>query len=180
MFGHLALGIILGAMLGRAFAWRRRFGFGCGGGWRRHGFGHGCHGHGHGRARRLFWLFRELGLSGEQIGELKTVWLSARGAVAAMRASGFQSLHALYEAAQSEPLDRVRLEETARRHADDHGQAARHIADAVARAHEILTPEQRAKLRAHLGQMGWGPGGPGGSPGGPGFGAGPYRSATFV
>jgi Spy/CpxP family protein refolding chaperone len=78
-------------------------------------------------------------------------------------------MHALWEAASSEPLDRAKLDEAARRHADDHGQAARQLADAVARAYEILTPEQRAKVRAHFGQMAGGGGNPPG--------AGPYRTA---
>jgi Spy/CpxP family protein refolding chaperone len=167
MFGHVVLGVLLGAGAARFIA-RRRFhhgGRGC-------GFGHGFHGF-HGRGRRFFWI-KDLGLSGEQVAALKEVWLSGRGAIARLRASGFQGLHALFEAATSEPLDRARLDEAARRHGDEGGEAARALADAVARAHEILTPEQRAKLRAQIGRGGGGGGGGGGWGGGDG----PYR--TFV
>ena len=167
MFGHVVLGVLIGAAASR-FAMRRRLGFhrwggGC-------GFRHGFH-HFGGRGRRFFWIVRDLGLSSEQVSALKEVWLAGRGAIARMRATGFQGMHALFEAATSEPLDRVRLEEAARRHGDESGAAAKALVDAVARAHEILTPEQRAKLRTHFGYAG---GGFGGGVGG--VGDGPYRT----
>jgi len=172
MFGHLVLGLFLGAAATRFIARRRFHGGGCG--FRHRGWHGGFNGFGHGRGRRMFWLIRELGLSGEQVSQLKEVWLSGRGAVASMRANAFQSLHAVWEVASAEPLDRARLEEAARRHGEESTQAARAIADAVARVYEVLTPEQRAKVRAHLGQMAGGGGG--GWPGWRG-GDGPYRTS---
>jgi Spy/CpxP family protein refolding chaperone len=166
MFAHLVLGAFIGAAAIR-FAARRRYGFG--GGCGRGFHGRGFYGHGfHHRGRHFFGLVRDLGLSREQVAGLKEVWLSGRGAVAAVRASGAQGLHALYEAATSEPLDRARLDEAARAHGAESAKAAVTLAEAVARAHEILTPEQRAKVREHLGRAGGG--------GAPGWrGDGPYR-----
>ncbi len=148
MLGYLVLGVLLGAFAARLVHHRH------------HCAGHGWHGHRchRGRGRRLFWLVHELGLSGEQVAGLKEAWLSGRGAIARVRAGGFEGLHALWEAAAGEPLDRAKLDEAARRYGDDCALAARALGDAVARAHDILTPEQRAKLRARLGRSmegGW-------------------------
>jgi Spy/CpxP family protein refolding chaperone len=162
-FSHVALGIVIGLVVGRAIHWRRfHHGFhgGCGrmghGPWR---FGgplgrrFGVDG-GHLGPRQLFWLIRELRLSPAQMSELKAAWLKGRGAVASVRASGFEAGHAFLEAALAEPFDRARLDDAARRHAEDHAQAARELADAVAHAVEVLTVEQRQILRDRFARFG--------------------------
>src|SRR5262249_14332809 len=90
------------------------------------------------------------------------------GAVAGVRASRFEAAHAAIGAALAEPFDKVRLDDVARKLADEQGQAARDVADAIARALEILTPEQRAKIREGFGRFGARLGG--------GREGGPYRS----
>ena len=173
--GPVVLGAFLGFAASRAMRrayWRHHFG-GCGGGfghWGHHwgGFGRGF---GFGGPRRMWWLLRELDLSHEQVGKLKQIWLSARGAVASVRASRFEAAHGAIGAALADPFDKARLDDVARKLADEHGQAARDLADAIGRAVEILTPEQRAKIRERFGRFG---AGLGGGPDG-----GPYRSSPF-
>jgi len=159
MVMKIALGIVIGTLLARLLRHRRRC---CrptpGHGWR------------HGRWPRLL---RELGLTPEQLEALRPVWLSARSAVAELRFSHIQAAHALGSAAFAEPLDRARLDQIAERHADDQARAGRDLVQALARAHEVLTPEQRARLRARLSWLGFAP--PGGFTGGDG----PYRSVSF-
>ena len=175
--GPVVLGAFLGFAASRAMRrahYRHHFG-GCGrfGGFGHHwgGFGRGFGGFGGlGGPRRMWWLLRELDLSHEQVAKLKSVWLSARGAVASVRASRFEAAHAAIGAALAEPFDKARLDDVARKLADEQGQAARDLADAIARALEILTPEQRAKIRERFGRFG---AGLGGGPDG-----GPYRSSS--
>jgi Spy/CpxP family protein refolding chaperone len=170
--GPVVLGAFLGFAASRVMR-HRHFGHHFGGCGRfRHGgpfFMGGHHWGGFGGPRRMFWLLRELDLSREQVGQLKTVWLNARGAVASVRASRFEAAHAAIGAALAEPFDKARLDDVARKLADDQGQAARDLSDAIARALEILTPEQRAKIRERFGRFG---AGMGGGPDG-----GPYRSS---
>ncbi len=59
----------------------------------------------------------------------------------------WRSMTDLVDVATAEPLDRARLDELAARHGETQGKVARELAAAVARAHEILRPEQRAKVR---------------------------------
>lgn len=177
--GPVVLGAFLGFAASRAMRrahFRHHFG-GCGHGFGGHGFG-GHHWGGFGRGlggfrfggpRRMWWLLRELDLSHDQVAKLKNVWLSARGAVASVRASRFEAAHAAIGAALTEPFDKARLDDVARKLSDEQGQAARDLSDAIARALEILTPEQRAKIRERFGRFG---AGLGGGPEG-----GPYRSS---
>ena len=172
--GPVVLGAFIGFAASRAMRrahWRHHFGGGCGHGWGGHHWGRGFGGFGFGGPRRMWWLLRELDLSHEQVAKLKNVWLSARGAVASVRASRFEAAHAAIGAALAEPFDKARLDDVARKLADEQGQAARDLADAIARALEILTPEQRAKIRERFGRFG---AGLGGGPDG-----GPYRSSPF-
>jgi Spy/CpxP family protein refolding chaperone len=112
-----------------------------------------------------------------QVRALKVAWLKGRNAVAGMRASKIEGLHALVQAALAEPVDRAELDETARRFADDQGQAARDLVEALDAALTVLTPEQKEKLRARFGRFGTsfgtgrGPFGPDNGPyrSGPGF-----------
>src|SRR5262245_10815154 len=137
MILKIALGVLIGAAAARWIRRRR-----CGG---HFGWHHGrCHGRGGGR--RLFWLARDLDLTPEQVDALRPLWLSARNAMGSLRFSHLQSAHALFTAATAEPLDRARLDQVAERHAQDQAQAGRDLVDAVAKVHEVLTPEQREKL----------------------------------
>jgi Spy/CpxP family protein refolding chaperone len=165
-------GVLGGLAIGRAIRRRR---------WRRmhgHGFGFGCHGHGHGHhgwhhgwhrgwggGRRLFWLYRELNLDPQQQEEVKSLFLKLRTTFGAATFGAMRDLNTLFDVATAEPFDRARLAELAARHTDAHAQAARDMADAIARLHEILRPEQREKLRSFLGASS-----PAGAPG-----ANPYR-----
>jgi len=184
LIGPILLGAFLGVAVSRAIRWRRfhhHFHGGCGrmgaGPWGFRGFGrHGGFG-GHGMGRQVFWLVRDLGLSTEQVSVLKDAWLKGRGAVASVRASGLEAVHAVLDTALAEPFDRSRLEDAARRHSDASGQAARDLALAIAAGVEVLTPEQRAKIRERFGRFGSdlgagrGPFGPDG---------GPYRGGTYI
>jgi Spy/CpxP family protein refolding chaperone len=171
--GPVVLGVFLGLAASRAA--RRRFFYrhmhgGCDRFGHRGPFWMGGHGWGgFGGPRRMWWLFRELDLSHEQIVKLKNVWLDARGAVASVRASRFEAAHAAIGAALAEPFDKARLDDVARKLGDEQGKAAHDVADAIARGLEILTPEQRAKIRERFGRFG---AGMGGGPDG-----GPYRSS---
>jgi Spy/CpxP family protein refolding chaperone len=177
--GPVALGILFGVAASRFARHHRGHHHGFGGGCRaRHGM-RGPFGMGHrfGGPRRLFWLVRDLDLSAEQVRALKDDWLKGRGAVAQVRASGFEAAHAALGAALAEPFDRARIDDAARRHIDTHAQAARDLADAVSHAIEVLTPEQRAKLRERYAQINADPPARGG--GGPA--GGPYRDgAAYV
>ncbi len=145
---RLLLGILVGFLVVRLLH-RRRWGAG----W--HGWHRGCGGHGFGwragwhagNGRRFFRMLRQLELDPRQRDELKEVWLSARRGFDDARYGRWRSLADLLQVATAEPLDRARLDELAARHAESQGTVARGIAAAVARAHEILRPEQRAKLR---------------------------------
>src|SRR5262249_14891348 len=123
--GPVILGIFLGLVASRAIRrhhFRHHLGFAGLGGCGRFGHGHfgGWGGWGHfGGPRRMFWLFRELDLSHEQVGKLKQVWLSARGAVASVRASRFEAAHGAIGAALADPFDKARLDDVARKLADE-------------------------------------------------------------
>jgi Spy/CpxP family protein refolding chaperone len=180
--GPVILGAFIGLAASRAIR-RHRFGHhhgGCGrfrhgfGGFGGFGFGHGF-GHGFmggpGFGRRAFFFLRELELSREQVGQLRQVYLGAKNAISSVRASRFEAVHGAIDAALAEPFDRTRVEDVAKKLGDDQGQAARELGDAIARGLEILTPEQRAKIRERFGRFG---AGMGGGPDG-----GPYRNRGF-
>ncbi len=147
----IVLGIVLGTLLARWIRRRRcrrvRVGVGFGGlrRLRRHLGHHGFHGPG------LFLLARDLRLTPEQVTRLRPLWLSGRDALARARWSQGEAVHGLLSAVASEPLERTRLEAVAARHAEEQAQAGRDLVDAIAAASEILTPEQRDRLRARLG-----------------------------
>jgi Spy/CpxP family protein refolding chaperone len=170
MFAHVALGILAGAALVR-FVHRRHHGRGmsCHGG---HRFG-GWHRGGH-KARHVFWLIRDLDLTRDQVRDLREVWHTAHEARAKLQYAKFEGVQELVTAATSEPLDKTALEETAARYVEAQTAGAKQIVNAVAKLHEVLTPDQRAKLRTHLTFFGFrNPPHEGPAPSGPG--AGPYR-----
>lgn len=135
-------GFILGILGGAAAAkWSTRR---CGGG--------SCGGGGpSARSRRdgrlLWWISRELDLDPRQQGEVHELISKVRGALAPLRASRWQGVHAVVEAFGADKFDRARVEQTA----DQQGEALRsakaELVAALARLHEILTPAQRARLQ---------------------------------
>jgi Spy/CpxP family protein refolding chaperone len=169
--GPVVLGIFLGMAAARAMRWRRfghHFHGGCGR--FRHGAPFWMGGFG---IRRAFWFVRDLDLSPEQVSRLKQAWLLARGAIASVKATRLEVAHGVMAAALAEPFDRARLDDAARKLADENSRAAHDVADALAQAIEVLTPEQRAKLRERFARHGIGFGGPVGPD------AGPYRSSGY-
>jgi Spy/CpxP family protein refolding chaperone len=169
--GPVFLGIFIALFARRALRWHH-FHHGFHGGCGRMGSGpwgfRGPFGWRGGGPRQIFWFVRELELSPAQVTELKDAWLKGRGAVASVRASGLEAAHAVFDAALAEPFDRARVDDAARRHTDHHAQAARDLSDAISRAVDVLTPEQRQKVRERFARYGTG-----GWATGPGVG--PYR-----
>jgi Spy/CpxP family protein refolding chaperone len=139
------LGILVGAMIFgvmRRRRWRHGHGWGHRLGHHRWG-GFGCRGH----LRRGWWVLRELDLDPRQKDELGALWLSARRAIGEAQLARWRSMSDVADAAVADPLDPARLEELATRHADTQSKLARDVTSAIARLHEILRPEQRARLR---------------------------------
>jgi Spy/CpxP family protein refolding chaperone len=105
------------------------------------------HGHGRGGLRRWFWRLRRLGLDRDQLDQVEQVWRDASEPLRAVPFGRWRIMSEVMDLASAETLDRARLDELAAKWTDMHAQAARAAADAVARLHDILRPEQREKLR---------------------------------
>jgi Spy/CpxP family protein refolding chaperone len=132
MIGQAVLGIVAGLAIGAVISWRRR---------------RACHGGG-----RWFRLARRLELDQEQRGELYELMRELRQAARPLRRDG---LRAAVEAVAAPQFDRTRIEQAA-------GALRSRLVEALERAHEILRPEQRARLAELVGGFG--------------FDGGPYRS----
>jgi Spy/CpxP family protein refolding chaperone len=130
----------------------------------------GCAG-GPGRWRRgpgLFWVMRELELDPRQRQELWGLFGELRRAVGELRWSGLEGLDAALDALGAETFDRARVDEMAAKQAGQVERVRQKLVEALERAHAILSPEQRAKLRDLVGLHRPAPAGPDG---------GPYRTA---
>jgi Spy/CpxP family protein refolding chaperone len=160
---HIILGAVGGFAAARWIARTRRQdctgrrGFGA---WRRHGGG---------GPRMFFRLLRELHLDRAQWKEVETLFHSLRHDFDALRFGQTRGIVDLAGAFGVEQFDRARAEEAVARHTEAETQLGQGIAGAFARLHEILTPEQRQRLRAILDER-FGPAAPA-----PGPSEGPYR-----
>jgi Spy/CpxP family protein refolding chaperone len=118
----------------------------------RHAHGHpfffgGRCGRGRRHIHRLMWALRELDLDPRQKDELQEVWHRLRRTVGDVQVGRWRTMSDVVEAATGEPLDRAKLDELAARHTETQAKAAREVVDTIARVHEVLRPEQRARLR---------------------------------
>ncbi len=134
-----------------------------GGGWhRRGGFGF------RGGPRRLFWMMRGLGLDRAQRDQVWQVAQKVRQAAGNLRFGRARGMDVLFDALTSEEFDRARVEAAANEQADAVAALRREIVEGVEKLHNVLTTEQRARLREFFGGGGGGDfEGPGGQHGGP-------------
>jgi Spy/CpxP family protein refolding chaperone len=163
MLPHIILGAVGGFAAARWLGRARHQG--CGGrrgfgAWRRHGLG---------GPRMFFRLLRELDLDRTQWKEVEALFHSLRHDFDALHFDRARGVVDLAGAFGAEQFDRARAEAAVVRHAETQTQLGQGIAGALARLHEILTPEQRQRLRVILDER-FGPAAPA-----PGPSAGPYR-----
>jgi len=143
MFPGLLIGV-LGGFAAARFASRRLHG--------RRGY-RGCGGSLGPRfgLRRLFSIARQLDLDREQRRVLEEVAHQVRRAAGDARFESRGSLDALLESVAADSFDRARIEQLAAERGQSIGRVKDELVDGLARIHEVLRPEQRAKLRDLLG-----------------------------
>jgi Spy/CpxP family protein refolding chaperone len=117
----------------------------------------------------FFRLLRDLNLDSAQWKEVETLFHSLRHDFDALHFGRARGVVDLAGAFGADTFDRARVEAAVARHAETQNQLGQGIASALARLHEILTPEQRQRLRAILDER-FGPATPA-----PGASEGPYR-----
>lgn len=153
--------ILIGALAGLvvaklAFRWRaRRWGYGggggCGGGWgggwgRRHGR-HGGFGYG---PRQAFHLMNELELNQRQREEVKEVFSKIKESFIASRGGRVANIEAILGSVAGENFDRAKAESAIAGEGEKLAALRKEIIDGFEHVHNILTPEQREKLRSVL------------------------------
>jgi Spy/CpxP family protein refolding chaperone len=146
----LLLGL-LGGVIGAKLVTRHRFG----------GWGH----RGHHRFG-MFRAVRSLGLDRSQKEELWAIAREVKQSFGDVRFGGMQGIDTLLEAVTADTFDKPSVEAAAKKQGDAVVALREKLVGAAEKVHQILTPEQRARLRSMLGG-GWA-GGPAG---------GPYRTA---
>jgi len=163
------LKIVLGALAAAAIVkliHHRRWHRGWHGGW------HGCRFHRgwgwrHGRAFFFHRIGRHLDLDENQRSEVERLVREVHDVGSSLHSARRKAAAEAVAAAVREPLDPAELDAVADRFGAQNAEAARGVARALGRLHQILSPEQRAKLRDLLDRFG------------PfrnqGFSAGPYR-----
>jgi Spy/CpxP family protein refolding chaperone len=155
MFFHPLLLGLLGGVVGAKLVARRHFG------WHRHH-------HHFGRGRSWFRAVRSLGLDRRQKEELWSIAGELRESFGAVRMGGFQGIDSLVDAVTGDTFDKAGVEAVAQKQGDAVASLRDKMVRAAERVHQILTPEQRQRLREMIG-------GGGAGPTGPDFG--PYRTA---
>lgn len=147
----LLLGL-LGGVIGAKLVTRHRFG-----GWgfrgRHHRFG-------------MFRAVHSLGLDRSQKEELWAIAREVKQSFGDVRFGGMQGIDTLLEAVTADSFDKSSVEAAAQKQGDAVAALREKLVRAAEKVHQILTPEQRARLRSMIG------GGFGGGPAG-----GPYRTA---
>jgi Spy/CpxP family protein refolding chaperone len=158
----------VGALVVSKVMWRVRRGRcgggGCGGGgygfrrggWGRHArFGH--HGgfmRGGGGRRRLEWLLRDLELNPRQREEVEAVIHEVRDKLGGLELGNIRgNLGSVVEAFGDESFDRGKLDAVAAQKGEAFQQAKKAVLDGLERVHDILIPEQRARLRQLLSRL---------------------------
>jgi Spy/CpxP family protein refolding chaperone len=127
-------GILFGALGGFAattFILRRRA-------WRMH---RGFHG------PRLFHVLRELELDRRQREQLREIFEDVRHAAFGLRSGRWDALADLADAVAADAFDRARAEQVIGRKEAALAEVKRRVLDGLGRAHDILSAEQRARLR---------------------------------
>jgi Spy/CpxP family protein refolding chaperone len=132
MIGPVLLGVAGGLIAARAFSRMRRG---------------RCAQHGRGR---FFGLVRALDLDREQRHELRSLAWRVRESLRALR-PGRDELRPIVEALAGDTFDRARVEAAAEAQGDTLGRAKAEIVDGLAELHELLRPEQRARLATWFG-----------------------------
>jgi Spy/CpxP family protein refolding chaperone len=141
MFHALLMGAVGGALAAKLVL-HRRAGGGCGHrarfGWRaRRGVD----------PRRIFRLMRELDLSSSQRAAFEEILADLREQAGGLRDGGREAFAAIATVLGRAEFDRAAVEAEANRHTEPLGRAKEKLVDALERAHAILIPEQREKLR---------------------------------
>jgi Spy/CpxP family protein refolding chaperone len=144
---HPVLMGLIGGALAAKFILRRRFGGGC---W--HGHGHGRHSWRHRgfRPGRVIRLMHELDLSPAQKDAFEEILAELREEAGGLRDGGRSALAAAMGALGDDDFDRAAVEAAAAKQSEAFGRVRTKLIDALERAHAILIPEQREKLRRLL------------------------------
>jgi Spy/CpxP family protein refolding chaperone len=149
----------LGGVLGAKLVTRRHFG----------GFSRWVHRRGRGfGGPGLFRAVHALGLDRRQKDELWSIAREVRQTFGDVKIGGLQGADTLIDAITADSFDRAAVDAAAQKQGDAVGALRDRLVKAAERIHQILTPEQRQRLRAMLG---------GAHDPGPGPDGGPYRTA---
>jgi Spy/CpxP family protein refolding chaperone len=116
------------------------------GGWRRSG---GWTGGGFG-PRRIYRLFQELDLSQGQREAFDEIFAELKESLGGLRDEGRGGMDAVVAALTREEFDRAAVDAAAERQGHALGKLREQLVHALERAHAILIPEQREKLRQLL------------------------------
>ena len=161
MIGRILLGAVGGFVGARLLS---RLGGRCGGGggghcggdrhsggWRGRGFRGGFGG---GGPRRIFFMLRELDLDRAQREVVREVMQKVGRAIAdvgiGMKLMRFGAFADVADVLGGDTFDRAAITATLDRHAHAAETVRQEIVDGLARLHEVLRPEQRARLRELL------------------------------
>jgi Spy/CpxP family protein refolding chaperone len=109
--------------------------------------------HGRGRfgGRGVFFAIRRLGLDGAQREQVWSVVNGVKQSFGELHAGRRRGLDAAAVAVSGPTFDRARVEAEAAKQSEAFGRARQALVDGLERIHGILTPEQRARLRALVG-----------------------------
>jgi Spy/CpxP family protein refolding chaperone len=121
----------------------------------------------------FWWVMRELDLDRTQRRELWALASDIRVSFRTFQWDGLDDLESALDITTAESFDRARLEEIAAQREGGLAEVRRKLVDALEKAHKILRPEQRVKLREILARFGHFGGGGGFRPAPAG--GGPYR-----
>jgi Spy/CpxP family protein refolding chaperone len=136
-------GIVAGTVGGLALLAliRRARTGGCHGGWRR----------GRGRGRGLFRLMRALDLDRQQRDEIEDLFFELRPSIDALRASRRHLTDAALDALSTDTFDAARVEAAIGQEREKLLALKQRTVEMLAKLHNVITPEQRERLRTYLG-----------------------------
>jgi len=144
----IALGV-LGGMVAFKLIRRMRYGGWHGhhrGGWHRGGYGW----RGRGGPGRFFWIARELDLDRSQKKVVFDAIADVRKAAADVRTQGFGALDEIADAVAGEEFDHAAVDKIANDQSAAIDKVKIEIVAALEKLHNVLTPDQRGRLRELL------------------------------